>query len=63
MAPRARNKVSAPMFGPKVFRKQMCFNEECFCDVVRIFRPPPNHLAPGALFPLILPRYASGSLT
>jgi len=49
MAPGARIKFGAPIFEPKVFRKQMYSIEESTCDMVRTFRLPPSDLAPGAL--------------
>jgi len=57
MAPGARNKFSAPMFEPEVFRKQMyCFEKSVVCD----FLAPRSDSAPGELCPLALPRYGSG---
>jgi len=37
----ARSKFDAPMLEPKVFRKQMCWIEESFCEIFRSFRAPP----------------------
>jgi len=42
MGPRARSKFGASMFEPEVFRKQMFSIEESTCDIVRIFRCPPQ---------------------
>jgi len=42
MAPGARSKFGAPMFKPKVFRKQIYCIEESICDIVRTFRRPGN---------------------
>jgi len=41
MAPGARNKFAAPMFEPKVFRKQMCCFEKSAYVIVSTFWPPP----------------------
>jgi len=45
MAPGARNKFGAPMFEPKVSRKQIYCIEESTCDIVGNFRSP-GHCAP-----------------
>ena len=51
MAPGARNKFVAPMFEPKVFRKQMyCFEKSAYVIVGTFFLP--QWLAPGEFCPL-----------
>jgi len=64
MGPRARSKFGASMFEPEVFRKQMFSIEESTCDIVRIFRCPPQWFRapivirrPGNRAPLVTPLY------
>jgi len=58
MVPGAKNKFGAPMFAPKVFRKQMYSIEESTCDIVGTFLRPAVIRCPGncaALVPLVTP--------
>jgi len=46
MGPGARSKFGAPMFKPKVFRKQMYSIEKGTCDILGTFLRPRSDLAP-----------------
>jgi len=46
MAPGAKNKFGAIMFEPEVFRNQMCWIEQSFCENVGSFWSPANHSSP-----------------
>ena len=69
MAPGARSKFGAPMFEPKVFRKQMYCVEESTCDTDGSFRRFPQSFGASIVFPrpgnfappLAPPRYATES--
>jgi len=58
MAPGARSKSAAPMFGPELFRKQMYCIEESTCDILGTFWRPRSDSAPGNCSTLAPPRYA-----
>ena len=63
-------KLTSPMFGPEVFRKQMYCIEESTCDIVETFRQPRSHWASPAVIqrlgncaPLTPPCQAPGVAT